>query len=164
MVLWMELQIILLFALDKIIKIISNFFKKLLKKKCYSIYCGEDWRDHIKHKYVPETGKCEIDCSNYKYEYNNECYSTCPEGATFCTPENDKVETSIIISTDNRKDENPIATTEIVSTHNAEEGNAIASTNMITTEKIEDGNNLKQQKILEPINWRLIMIFQQQTK
>ena len=143
MVLWMGLQIILLFALVKIIKIMLNFIKNLLKKKCYSIYCGEDWRAHIKHKYVPETGKCEIDCSNYKYEYNNECYSTCPEGATFCTPEHEKIETTNIVSTENKKEENPIATTEIVSTQKVEEGNDVETTNMITTEKIEDGNNLK---------------------
>jgi surface protein len=55
-------------------KSIAQFKEQIELKLCPTIYCEEDWREHIK-RYVPETGTCEANCLNYKYEgSDNKCY------------------------------------------------------------------------------------------
>ena len=108
-------------------KYIEQFKTVLAEKTCHRIYCGDDWRSHIK-KIVPETGGCADDCSDYKYENNNYCFSTCPEGANFCTPDSEYIETTNIITTYNNE-ANIKETTNIIITNNVEENKVITSLN-----------------------------------
>ena len=64
----------------------DKFLVELNKKLCPVIYCGDDWKTKQK-KIIYGTNTCEADCEGYKYENNGICYSSCPEGADFCTPE-----------------------------------------------------------------------------
>ena len=121
-------------------KYIEQFKSVLAEKTCHRIYCGDDWRSHIK-KIVPETGGCADDCSDYRYENNNYCYSTCPEGANFCIPEPEYIETTNILTTYNEA--NIKETTNILTTHNIEEGNNIETTNNIITT-----NNVEENKVI----------------
>ena len=82
-------------------KNLNNIKTALATKPCHRIYCGNDWRSHIR-KIVKDTGACVDDCSGYRYENNNYCYSTCPEGATFCSP--DPETTNMIVTTKNNKE------------------------------------------------------------
>ena len=108
-------------------KYIEQFKTVLAEKTCHRIYCGDDWRSHIK-KIVPETGGCADDCSDYKYENNNYCFSTCPEGANFCTPDSEYIETTNIITTYNNEI-NIKETTNMITTNNVEENKVITSLN-----------------------------------
>ena len=128
----------------------------LASKTCHSIYCGDDWRSHIK-KIVPENDGCADDCSEYRYENGDYCYSTCPEGANFCTPDPEYIATTNIVTTYNNEEANIKETTNIVTTNNFEnfkettnilttykpEGNINLSTNSITTNNIGEGNNIE---------------------
>ena len=113
---------------------ITNNFKNIIvtTKLCPNIYCGDDWREHIR-KIIPETNTCADDCSGFEYENDNMCYSTCPEGAEFCQ---DKIETTNIATTDNFEG-NDIETTNMATTDNFE-GNDIETTNMDTTDNIKE--------------------------
>ena len=84
---------------------VDKFKEKIMEKKCYTIYCGDDWRDHIK-KYIPETNSCADDCLRYRYEYDNKCYSVCPDGVV-CI-------------------EHPVPTENIASSENLEKTNEIS--------------------------------------
>ena len=100
----------------------------MAEKTCHRIYCGDDWRSHIK-KIVPETGGCADDCSDYKYENNNYCYSTCPEGANFCTPDPGYIETTNIITTYNNEIDSKETTNIMITTDKIEEKKVISSLN-----------------------------------
>ena len=78
---------------------ISQFLVELNKKKCPTIYCGDDWKSKQK-KLVYGKNTCEDDCLNYKYENNNTCYSDCPVGVDFCTPEVATSEVSTIVTSE----------------------------------------------------------------
>jgi len=61
---------------------IPKIFKEMEKKICKVYSCIEDWRS-VQKKINPETNACIQSCqetTNYKYEYNSKCYSTCPPG------------------------------------------------------------------------------------
>ena len=126
-------------CIDESNKSVYNFKLKILAKVCPRIYCGNDWRNHIR-KYDPETRTCPEDCHDYKYENDNKCYSTCPEGADFCQPGQDEIETSYIDTTNNLKIGNNIATTNMVTTENLGNDNNIATTNLATTNMLKTDN------------------------
>ena len=90
---------------------IRNFQVEINKKKCHTIYCGDNWRSKIK-KIIPETGQCAENCFNYNYESDNKCYSVCPPGITCFqpNPENtDKIgSTNINSLTDNKNEEKDV--------------------------------------------------------
>ena len=88
-------------------------------KTCHVIYCGDDWRSHIK-KIVSETGICADNCSDYRYENNNYCFSTCPEGAEFCSPDPESIETTNVNTTIINEGNN-IYTTNIFTNNISEE-------------------------------------------
>ena len=59
-----------------------NLKSFLSTRACTIIYCGKDWREKQK-KIIKDSNTCIETCQNtggYKYEYNNKCYSQCPEG------------------------------------------------------------------------------------
>ena len=123
-------------------KTITKFWKEIEKKNCYTIYCGDDWRNHIKKK-VHGTDNCVEDCSSYVYESNNECYSVCPEGKEDeCRFPSQSISTTNIASTMVIEQNNPIVTTNIASTNFEEVNNPIESTNIIPTSHIEERNNI----------------------
>ena len=77
---------------------------------CHTIYCGDDWKSHQK-KIIAENNTCIEDCQGFKYENDNKCYSSCPEGADFCQSESETItnaDTSIRIKSD--KNEENIST------------------------------------------------------
>ena len=45
--------------------------------KCHTLYCGDDWHNHIK-KIVESNKSCVDNCSNFIYENNDICYDTAP--------------------------------------------------------------------------------------
>ena len=45
--------------------------------KCPTLYCGDDWHNHIK-KIVESNKSCVDNCSNFIYENNDICYDTAP--------------------------------------------------------------------------------------
>ena len=104
--------------IDKLLEIINS-------KKCPVIDCSGDWKSKQK-KLIAENGTCVEDCSNFKYEEDNKCYSTCPEGVDFCHPETTNIDTTnkieqtnIIINTDKSTILNKIeSTSETISTSN----------------------------------------------
>ena len=67
-------------------KNINNFLVELNKKLCPTIYCGDDWKTKQK-KIIYDNFTCADDCLNFKYENNGTCYSSCPDGANFCSQE-----------------------------------------------------------------------------
>ena len=69
---------------------ISSILEELNTKSCPTIYCGNDWKSKQKKiAYENNLTICVDNCSNYKYELNNICYSYCPESVDFCVPENE---------------------------------------------------------------------------
>ena len=100
----------------------------MAEKTCHRIYCGDDWRSYIK-KIIPEIGGCADDCSDYRYENNNYCYSTCPEGANFCTPDPGYIETTNIITTYNNEIDSKETTNIMITTDKIEEKKVISSLN-----------------------------------
>ena len=72
-------------CIDESANNVSKLKERILEKKCYNIYCGDDWRDHIR-KYDPVNQTCPENCLGYNYETDdNYCYDECPEGAN-CYP------------------------------------------------------------------------------
>ena len=68
--------------------------KEIINSKlCPTIYCSDDWKSHQK-KIVLENKTCVENCTNFKYENDNMCYSTCPEGVDFCQPETNNIYTT----------------------------------------------------------------------
>ena len=60
----------------------NKILSELERKGCYSINCQDDWITNQK-MIIKNTNECIEDCktnSQYKYEYNNKCYSACPFG------------------------------------------------------------------------------------
>ena len=61
-----------------------NTINSLLDSKLCSLNdCSEYWKERQK-KYIKEKNICLSDCTKnilYRYEYDNECYQQCPEGA-----------------------------------------------------------------------------------
>ena len=57
----------------------EKIIEEVQKYGCPTIDCSENWRQKQK-KINMENGECVDDCSltNYKYNYNNECYENCP--------------------------------------------------------------------------------------
>ena len=90
----------------------SNLKALLSTKSCALITCSNSWKS-LQKKIVVENGTCVDNCSNYKYEYDNKCYSTCPEGVDFC-----QLETSIIESTNKDSTYKKEETSYIISTNN----------------------------------------------
>ena len=64
------------FALIHIIN--KNYLQaKIDSIKCPTLYCGDDWHNHIK-KIVESNKSCVDNCSNFIYENNDICYDTAP--------------------------------------------------------------------------------------
>ena len=108
------------------INIVTNLKDEIDKKLCPTIDCSGDWRAHQK-KIIPILNICALNCSGFKYEYNHRCYSTCPEGVDFCSPEDD-ISTNII-SINKQEEQNISPSTNSISTNNKEEQNISPSTN-----------------------------------
>ena len=91
------------------------------KKNCSIIDCSENWKLQ-KKKIIKENNSCVDNCSDFKYEYNHKCYSTCPEGADFCQNENITTEyiysTNIAITTNNIDRNNSYLQTDIDNSKN----------------------------------------------
>ena len=61
----------------------DKFLNQLSSKKCSVNYCLSDWKSKKKKEVVHENISCIDDCSMILlYEYNNKCYSTCPNGTS----------------------------------------------------------------------------------
>jgi hypothetical protein len=122
---------------------IGRFNEELVKKRCHVIYCGEDWKFKQKKMVYGTNLVCEQDCSNYKYEHEDWCYSYCPEGVDFCTPEDENAEEKIPIVTTDKYE--PVISTIIKSTINSD--TIHVSTNVVnyyTTEPSTEENNLSK--------------------
>ena len=89
---------------DKLLEIINS-------KKCAVIDCSENWKSKQK-KLIAENGTCIEDCTNFKYEDDNKCYSTCPEGVDFCHPETTNIITTNIVTTNKIEENNIIVNTD----------------------------------------------------
>ena len=83
---------------------VDKLLELIYEKQCPVIDCSGDWKSKQK-KINAETGTCVEDCSNFKYENDNKCYSTCPEGADFCHPETTNIITTTNIATTNKIEE-----------------------------------------------------------
>ena len=85
-------------CIEEDINVVTKFRIEIDKKACPTIDCSGDYKAHQKKLYYEADGtiSCAQDCSGFKYENNNRCYSSCPVGADFCRPEDD-----IIPSTNN---------------------------------------------------------------
>ena len=122
---------------------IGKFNEELVKKRCHVIYCGEDWKFKQKKMVYGTNLVCEQDCSNYKYEHEDWCYSYCPEGVDFCTPEDENAEEKTPIVTIDKYE--PVISTSIKSTINSD--TIHVSTNVVnyyTTEPSTEENNLSK--------------------
>ena len=97
---------------DKIKEILSS-------KLCPSIDCSENWKEHKKKLIDGNNETCADDCSDFKYENNDICYATCPEGVDFCQPETTCIEAIKVPTT--YVDTTNIDTTNIIITHKSEE-------------------------------------------
>ena len=103
------------------------------------------WTNNISKKIIYETGKCVDKCNmtkNYKYEYENKCYSFCPKGTTSLFNRNNICEIfdeQIFINNEKKqqKTEQIITTEYIEITGNTEEN----KDNNKNTEENEDNNN-----------------------
>ena len=117
---------------------VTKFKMEIGNNNCPIIDCSIDWKAH-KKKIIYENNTCVENCSNFKYEYNNKCYSTCPEGADFCTPEN--IDTTNIIGTN-------IATSYLISfnTSISSEENEIRESNSYSERNIILSSSLLYEK------------------
>ena len=79
--------------------VISKFWTVLVTKRCHTIYCGDDWKTKQKKMVYGTNLTCVQDCSDYEFEYDGWCYSSCPENANFCPT--DSPETTSVATTDN---------------------------------------------------------------
>ena len=67
-------------CIDESANNVAKLKERILEKKCYNIYCGDDWRDHIR-KYDHVNHICPENCLGYNYETDdNYCYDVCLEG------------------------------------------------------------------------------------
>ena len=94
---------------------LSQLKIELNKKKCPTIYCGNDWKSKQK-KLVYGNDTCENDCLNYTYENDNICYSDCPDGVDFCTPDITNSELSSIATSETDSSPQQSDTINIMST------------------------------------------------
>ena len=82
-------------------------------KQCPTISCDTDWRSKQK-KRIAENNTCIENCNNFKYEYDNKCYSICPEFADFCQSETSTMHTTENLDTTNDNfNERSIISTEV---------------------------------------------------
>ena len=126
-------------------------------KWCPTIDCSGDYK-RVQKKIIEGTTICAVDCQGFRYEYNQRCYSTCPEGADFCNPEDDlidnQVTTNIIKTTYSEEEKNAVTTNNIITTDNMiyttnnidttiniEEKNLETTNNMVSTTDIDEGND-----------------------
>ena len=61
----------------------DKFLNQLSSKKCSVNYCLSDWKSKKKKEVTQGNLSCIDDCSMILlYEYNNKCYSNCPNGTS----------------------------------------------------------------------------------
>ena len=82
------------FCIDEENNVATKLKAEITKKKCYIIDCSENWKTNQK-KIIVENNTCIDNCSDFKYENDDKCYSICPIYATFCQPENEIGTTNI---------------------------------------------------------------------
>ena len=142
-------------------KEIQNLETLINSRQCSIIYCGEDWKSQQK-KLIAENNTCIDNCTNFIYESDNKCYSTCPEGAE-CLQEttsiyttNKLIETTSNIdtttknvdSTINNQEENVISTDINPSSSNTYINTILYATSFHTENNINNKNSDTISKIL----------------
>ena len=132
-------------CIDEGINMVNKSKIEIAKKLCPTIDCSGDYKAHQK-KIIAETNTCIENCNDFKYENGHKCYSTCPEGADFCRPEDSTiyVETTNIATTIKNEEGNNLITSNIITTIINEEGKIITTnhiTNTVSYNNLLNSNN-----------------------
>ena len=130
---------------------LTKFIDELRKKLCPINYCGGDWKSKQLHL-IYGTSTCVANCLGYKYEFNGLCFTNCPEGAIFCTPEiensDSDITNTIITVNDKSTNINSLShTIDNIPVTPSSNINVILDKSSQITYKIEE-NNISQENLI----------------